>query len=64
MVEFLGTMAEWFQRNNNKNHITNEVKRRKTTRHPKEVMNNTEIKRKTTRKMNLSLDVKLDQPRL
>jgi len=27
-------------------------------------MNNTEIERKTTRKMNLSLDVKLDQPRL
>jgi len=27
-----GTMAEWFQRNNDKNHITNEVKRRKTTR--------------------------------
>jgi len=64
MVEFLGTMAEWFQRNNDKNHITNEVKRRKTTRQSKAVMNNTEIQRKTTRKMNLSLDVKLDQPRL
>jgi len=64
MVELLGTMVEWFQRNNDKNHITNEVKRRKTTRKSKEVMNNTEIERKTTRKMNLSLDVKLDQPRL
>jgi len=64
MVEFLGIMAEWFQRNNDKNHITNEVKRRKTTRQSKEVMNNTEIQRKTTRKMNLSLDVKLAQPRL
>ena len=64
MVEFLGTLAEWFQRNNDKNHITNEVKRRKTTRQSKEVMNNTEIQRKTTKKMNLSLDVKLDQPRL
>jgi len=38
MVELLGTIAEWFQRNNDKNHITNEVKRRKTTRQPKEVM--------------------------
>jgi len=64
MVEFLGTMVEWFQRNNDKNHITNEVKRRKTIRQSKEVMNNTKIQRKTTRKMNLSLDVKLDQPRL
>jgi len=64
MVEFLGNMAEWFQRNNDKNHITNEVKRRKTTKQSKEVMNNTEIERKTTKKMNLSLDVKLDQPRL
>jgi len=64
MVKFLGTMAEWFQRNNDKNHITNEVKRRKTTRQSKEVMNNKEIERKNTRKMNLSLDVKLDQLRL
>ena len=63
MVEFLGTMAEWFQRNNDKNHITNEVKRRKTIRQSKEVMNNMEIERKTTRKMNLCLDVKLNQPR-
>jgi len=51
MVELLGTMAEWFQRNNDKNHITNEVKRRKkTTRQSKELMNNTEIERKTTTK--------------
>ena len=64
MVEFLDIMAEWFQRNNDKNHITNGVKRRKTTRQSKEVMNNTEIERKTTRKMNLSLHVKLDQARL
>jgi len=64
MVEFLGKMAEWFQRNNDKNHITNEVKRRKTKRQSKEVMNNIEIERKTTGKMNLSLDVKLDKPRL
>jgi len=64
MVEFLDIMAEWFQRNNDKNHITNEVKRRKTTRQSKEVMNNMEIERKITRKMNLSLDVKLDQLRL
>jgi len=50
MVEFLGTMVEWFQRNNDKNHITNEVKRRKTTRQSKEVMNNTEIQRKLEKK--------------
>jgi len=43
MVEFLGTMGEWFQRNNDKNHITNEVKRRNITRQSKEVMNNTKI---------------------
>jgi len=41
MVELLGTMAEWFQKNNDKNHITNKVKRRKITRQSKEVMNNT-----------------------
>jgi len=65
MVELLGTMAEWFQRNNDKNHITNEViRRKKKTRQSKEVMNNMKIERKTTRKMNLSLDIKLDQPRL
>jgi len=64
MVELLGIMAEWFQRNNDKNHITNEVKRRKTTGQSKEVKNNTKIERKTTRKMNLSLHVKLDQQRL
>jgi len=23
MVEFLSTMVEWFQRNNDKNHLTN-----------------------------------------
>jgi len=63
MVELLGTMVEWFQRNNGKNHITNEVKRRKATRQAKKVMDHTEIERKT-RKMNLSLDIKLDQPRL
>jgi len=40
MVDFLGTMAKWFQRNNDKNHITNEMKRRKTTRQSKEVMIN------------------------
>ena len=32
--------------------------------HKEKWMNNTKIERKTTRKMNLSLDVKLDQPRL
>ena len=32
--------------------------------HKEKWMNNTKIEIKTTRKMNLSLDVKLDQPRL
>ena len=50
MVVLLGTMAEWFQRNNDKNHITNEVKRRKRKRQSKEVMNNTEIQRKMEKK--------------
>jgi len=32
MAEFLGTMAEWIQRNNGKSHITYEVNGRNTTR--------------------------------
>ena len=32
--------------------------------HKEKWMNNTKIERKTTRKMNLSLDIKLDQPML
>ena len=41
-----------------------EEQHKKMKEHKEKWMNNTKIERKTTKKMNLSLDIKLDQPRL
>jgi len=64
MVEFLSTMVEWFQRSNGKNHITNEVNGRETTRKAKKIMEqheNDKSKRRTRPYCNIPVGYYLKQ---